>query len=297
MGGSGLSRGDEEGLGLLRQQLSAVQRIRIEHERKDAAIAALRLEVSSLSQQREEMLALDRERNGEFIRLTRIEERCRRLEKGERAALVKAHAETAAAVATARREETARAEAEYRAGATAERLNADLNRQRAQTKDLEEKLRVLEKELASADQLVPRVRSLEEANETLRAKLATSSRRRSEAEHELSQLQVFRPLLERADSIDRSRLAAEEALRAATTELGRERDVSAAARQDAAELRLALDRRESRLAEAEAEASKVLALERDLVSVRGRMEAAEAARDDAVRARRDAEAGGRATAA
>lgn len=45
-GGSGRSAAaDEEGLGLLRQQLSAVQRIRVEHERKDAAIAALRLEV------------------------------------------------------------------------------------------------------------------------------------------------------------------------------------------------------------------------------------------------------------
>lgn len=44
--GSGMSVADEEGLGLLQQQLSAVQRIRIEHERKDAAIAALRLEVS-----------------------------------------------------------------------------------------------------------------------------------------------------------------------------------------------------------------------------------------------------------
>lgn len=48
MGGSGVSRGDEEGLGLLRQQLSAVQRIRIEHERKDATIAALRLEVGAV---------------------------------------------------------------------------------------------------------------------------------------------------------------------------------------------------------------------------------------------------------
>lgn len=44
-GGTKMSGGDEEGLGLLRQQLSAVHRIRIEHERKDAAIAALRLEV------------------------------------------------------------------------------------------------------------------------------------------------------------------------------------------------------------------------------------------------------------
>ncbi|CAM9214290.1 unnamed protein product, partial [Phaeothamnion confervicola] len=33
---------DEEGLRALRQQLAAVQRIRIEHERKDAIIAALR---------------------------------------------------------------------------------------------------------------------------------------------------------------------------------------------------------------------------------------------------------------
>lgn len=47
-GGGGWASGDgdgEEGLGLLRQQLSAVQRIRMEHERKDATIAALRLEV------------------------------------------------------------------------------------------------------------------------------------------------------------------------------------------------------------------------------------------------------------
>lgn len=43
--GGTLTASDEEGLGILRQQLSAVQRIRIEHERKDAAIAALRMEV------------------------------------------------------------------------------------------------------------------------------------------------------------------------------------------------------------------------------------------------------------
>ena len=43
--GGTLTASDEEGLGVLRQQLSAVQRIRIEHERKDAAITALRLEV------------------------------------------------------------------------------------------------------------------------------------------------------------------------------------------------------------------------------------------------------------
>lgn len=36
---------DEEGLGLLKQQLSAVQRIRVEHERKESVIAGLRLEV------------------------------------------------------------------------------------------------------------------------------------------------------------------------------------------------------------------------------------------------------------
>ena len=47
-GSTGVLNGrDEEGLGLLRQQLSAVKRIRIEHERKDVAIAALRLEVRS----------------------------------------------------------------------------------------------------------------------------------------------------------------------------------------------------------------------------------------------------------
>lgn len=54
-GGSGRSAAaaaDEEGLGLLRQQLSAVQRIRVEHERKDATIAALRLEVSDLVRER-----------------------------------------------------------------------------------------------------------------------------------------------------------------------------------------------------------------------------------------------------
>lgn len=45
--GGTVTGSDEEGLGLLRQQLSAVQRIRIEHERKDATIAALRLEVRS----------------------------------------------------------------------------------------------------------------------------------------------------------------------------------------------------------------------------------------------------------
>lgn len=39
--------GDEEGLGLLRQQLLAVKRIRMEHERKDTTIVALRLEVRS----------------------------------------------------------------------------------------------------------------------------------------------------------------------------------------------------------------------------------------------------------
>lgn len=46
----GAASAGDEGLGLLRQQLSAVQRIRIEHERKDATIAALRLEVSGTEQ-------------------------------------------------------------------------------------------------------------------------------------------------------------------------------------------------------------------------------------------------------
>ncbi len=68
-----------------------------------------------------------------------------------------------------------------------------------------------------------------------------------------SQLQVYRPLVERADSIDRRRIEAEEGLRAADAELDRERDASAAARRDAAELRLVLDQRGARLAEAEAE--------------------------------------------
>lgn len=37
---------EDEGLSILRQQLSVVQHIRMEHERKDAIIATLRLEVS-----------------------------------------------------------------------------------------------------------------------------------------------------------------------------------------------------------------------------------------------------------
>lgn len=41
-------------------------------------------QVSTLSRQREEMLALNRERNGELLRLVRMEETCRRLEEGER---------------------------------------------------------------------------------------------------------------------------------------------------------------------------------------------------------------------
>lgn len=59
--------------------------------------------------------------------------------------------------------------------------------------------------------------------------------------------------MERADSLDRRRVEAEEGLRAANAELARERDASAAARQDAAELRLLLDQRGARVAEAEAE--------------------------------------------
>lgn len=66
-------------------------------------------------------------------------------------------------------------------------------------------------------------------------------------------MNTFRPLVERADAIDRRRAEAEDGLRAAAAELGRERETLAAARQEAAELRLALDQLRSRLAVAEAE--------------------------------------------
>ncbi|CAN0566337.1 unnamed protein product, partial [Ectocarpus sp. 12 AP-2014] len=108
-------------------------------------------------------------------------------------------------------------------------------------------------ELAGVKRLISEVKSLQEANETLRAELAVASDRRSEVELELAQLKVYRPLVERADSIDRRRVAAEEGLRAVTAELARERDALAAAKHGAAELRLALERRGLRLAEAEAE--------------------------------------------
>lgn len=69
------------------------------------------------------------------------------------------------------------------------------------------------------------------------------------------QLHVYRPLVERADSIDRQRAEAEEGLRATEAELGRERASLAASKRDAKELQAALDRRGARLAEAEAEVS------------------------------------------
>lgn len=40
--------------------------------------------MSNLSREREEMLALNRERDGEWVRLVGVEERCRRLEERER---------------------------------------------------------------------------------------------------------------------------------------------------------------------------------------------------------------------
>lgn len=48
-------------------------------------------------------------------------------------------------MAAARREEAARAEAGFRAGAMTERLNADLDGERAKSRGLEEKLHTLEK--------------------------------------------------------------------------------------------------------------------------------------------------------
>ena len=69
------------------------------------------------------------------------------------------------------------------------------------------------------------------------------------------QLQVYRPLVERADAIDRQRTEAEDKLRATEAELGRERASLAASKRDAKELQAALDRRGARLAEAEAEVS------------------------------------------
>ncbi|CAM9519732.1 unnamed protein product, partial [Ectocarpus sp. 8 AP-2014] len=172
-------------------------------------------------------------------------------------ALAKARSEAAAAAAAAARDEAGRAEAEFRAGTITERLNAEMERERAKSRGLEDKLRVLEEELAGANRLIPEVKSLQEASETLRAELAVASERRSEVEMELAQqLKVYRPLVERADSIDRRRVAAEEGLRAATAELSRERDALAAAKDGAEELRLALERRGLRLAEAEAEVSR-----------------------------------------
>eukprot|EP00752_Nemacystus_decipiens_P007392 g6611.t1 len=272
---------DEEGLGLLRQQLSAVQRIRVEHERKDAAIAALRLEVSNLSREREEMLALNRERNGEWVRLVGVEERCRRLEERERdTARLWAREENAWKEQLAEAQEQYLAErdrTEFRLGSMTERLNTELEEERAKSRDLEEQLRTLEEDLAAAkdrsERLTPRVQALEEANETLRGELTKAKERCSEAEVELSQLQVYRPLLEQADSIDRRRAEAEEGLRAAAAEVSRERDSSTAAKQEAAQLRSSLAKAE---AELRTRASKALSLERDLVSATARLEVAEA---------------------
>ncbi|CAM9419672.1 unnamed protein product, partial [Ectocarpus sp. 6 AP-2014] len=260
MSGSG-GGGDEEGLGLLRQQLSAVQRIRIEHERKDATIAALRLEASADTARR-----WTREEEAWRKQLRDMQEQCRaERDRAEELAalepaLAKARSEAVAAAAAAARDEAGRAEAEFRAGTITERLNAEMEREWAKSRGLEDKLRVLEEELAGANRLIPEVKSLQEANETLRAELAVASERRSEVEVELAQqLKVYRPLVERADSIDRRRVAAEEGLRAATAELSRERDALAAAKDGAAELRLALERRGLRLAEAEAEVSRAAA--------------------------------------
>ena len=66
-------------------------------------------------------------------------------------------------------------------------------------------------------------------------------------------LNVYRPLVERADLIDRRRTEAEEGLRAAEAELGREKASSEAAKRNAAELQAVLDRHGARLAKAEFE--------------------------------------------
>ncbi|CAM9140621.1 unnamed protein product, partial [Pylaiella littoralis] len=264
-GGSAMmSGGDEEGLGLLRQQLSAVQRIRIEHERKDAAIAALRLEVATLRQQKEEMLALHRERSGEWTRLVKMEERCRRLEEGGRDTdrrWTREKEDWKKQLVEA--QEQCRAErdrAEFRAGSMAERLNSELEGERARSRGLEEKLRVLEAGVTAAKdesgRLIPRLKTLEETNEALRVELAVASGRSSKAELELAQLNTYRPLMQHADSIDLKRAEAEDGLRAAAVELAREREALAAARQEAADLRLALDQSGSRLAVAETKVSR-----------------------------------------
>lgn len=68
-------------------------------------------------------------------------------------------------------------------------------------------------------------------------------------------MQVYRPLVERADTIDRERAEAQERVQAVEAELGRERFAVTAIKQEAVDLRAALDRKQMRLAEAEAEVS------------------------------------------
>lgn len=58
-------------------------------------------------------------------------------------ALAKARSEAVAAAAAAARDEAGRAEAEFRAGTITERLNAEMERERAKSRGLEYKLRVL----------------------------------------------------------------------------------------------------------------------------------------------------------
>lgn len=62
--------------------------------------------------------------------------------------------------------------------------------------------------------------------------------------------------MERADLIDRQRADAQEGLRAVEASLERERISLAASKQEVSELREALDRRGSRLADAEAQVNR-----------------------------------------
>lgn len=95
--------------------------------------------------------------------------------------------------------------------------------------------------------------------------------------------------MERADAIDRERAEAEEGLRAAQAELGRERASLAAAARGAAEMQDALDRKGARLTQAEVEASKALSLQREVLSTMCRLDAVKTERADAVRAAREAQ--------
>lgn len=71
--------------------------------------------------------------------------------------------------------------------------------------------------------------------------------------HNREQVYVYRPLVERADSIDRRRTEAEEGLRAAEVELQREKASSETVRRNAADLQAELDRHRERLSKAESE--------------------------------------------